>query len=116
MAWWPTSFGELRETAQVNEWLQIGETRGYCLVQMAWMFGWLRSLLAKLGGSESASNAWVEPSNSITRAIITGSVPVLPAIAAVRTDTDLLPLPQKVTVPATRTAQRVRRRRAGRAA
>lgn len=102
--------------AQVNERLPIGESRGYCLVQMAWMFGWLRNLLARLGGPEGASNAWVEPSNSITRAIMTGAVQGLPALSVAQAQEEVLALPQKVAVPVTRTAQRVRRRRAGRAA
>ncbi|MEO8539677.1 MAG: hypothetical protein ABI577_08045 [bacterium] len=86
---------------------------------MAWMFRWFEGLLAHLRSSESKANAWVEPSNAITRAILSGAVAALPALPLEQEPGDIVPLPQRTTAPAapvTRTAQRVKRRRAGRAA
>ena len=85
---------------------------------MTWMFRWLSVLLSRVRSREGAAsnNAWVEPSNSITRAILSGAVAELPPLPLEKTPAEILPMPQKTAAPATRTAQRVRRRRAGRAA
>ena len=83
---------------------------------MVWKFRWLHSFLARLRGSERASGAgWVEPSNAITRAVMTGSFAELPMSVPLREPAEVVTLPAR-TQPATRTAQRTRRRRAGRAA
>lgn len=87
---------------------------------MAWMFRWLDHLLTRLRPS-SGNDGWVEPGNAITRAILSGAVAQLPAIAAGAaaevTPAEITALPERVQpAPATRTAQRTRRRRAGRAA
>lgn len=89
---------------------------------MAWMFRWLSGLLSRLRSDEhcAAGPAWVEPSNAITRAILGGAVAELPVLAAETLAAEQNEAPQKTpaTAPAivTRTAQRARRRRAGRAA
>lgn len=84
---------------------------------MAWMFRWLNGLLARLrSGERDTSNAWVEPSNAITRAILSGAVSELPPLLAEADPAEVVPLPQRTAAPATRTAARVRRRRATRAA
>jgi len=85
---------------------------------MAWMFRWLTGLLARLrpGDSATSNNAWVEPSNAITRAILNGAVAELPPLFAETEPAEIVPLPQRAPAPATRTAARVRRRRANRAA
>lgn len=103
---------------QVNERLPLSEHRRYCLLPMSWMFRWLTHLVARLRSAESASgsNAWVEPSNAITRAILSGAVAELPPLAPEPTLADVVPMPQRTAAPATRTAARVRRRRATRAA
>lgn len=82
------------------------------------MFRWLGSLLGKFQSSERAAAAWVEPSNAITRAVLTGAVPQLALSEPVRPPAEVTELPERETpaAPATRTAQRTRRRRAGRAA
>ncbi len=84
---------------------------------MAWMFRWLNGLLVRLRSREStANNAWIEPSNAITRAILSGAVAQLPPLFAEVEPAEIVPLPQRMPAPATRTAARVRRRRATRAA
>ena len=85
---------------------------------MSWMFRWLTQLVARLRSAERANgaNAWVEPSNAITRAILSGAVAELPPLLAEVSPAEIVPLPQRPAVPATRTAARVRRRRATRAA
>ena len=87
---------------------------------MSWMFRWLDHLLTRLRPS-SGNEGWVEPGNAITRAILSGAVAQLPAISGAIdpevTPAEITPLPERVQpAPATRTAQRTRRRRAGRAA
>lgn len=83
---------------------------------MAWMFRWLDHLLARFRSSGSRADAgWVEPSNAITRAIMTGAVAKLPLAEPDREPAEVVTLPAR-SQPATRTAQRTRRRRAGRAA
>ncbi len=113
-----------------------------------WMFRWLQRLIARARIAGSADHGWVEPSNAITRAILSSAVPQLPMAATpppVRAESAApalaaRPVAQTVTVatapiaepvhaaievdapertqaqPATRTAQRTRRRRASRAA
>lgn len=86
---------------------------------MAWMFRWLTGLIARLRADEGrgASNAWVEPSNAITRAILAGAVGELPMIAEpAAAEAEIVPMPQRAPAPTSRTAARVRRRRASRAA
>lgn len=86
---------------------------------MAWMFRWLSAFFARFRGDSLSESGWVEPSNAITRAILTGHVPELPAAAAgaepAAVEREPLTLPQR-SPQVTRTAQRTRRRRAGRAA
>ncbi|HQW50976.1 MAG TPA: hypothetical protein PL082_02865 [Tepidiformaceae bacterium] len=83
---------------------------------MSWMFRWLAALLPRLsfGGGETG---WVEPSNSITRTVLSGAAIDLALTEAspVAEPAEVLALPQREQ-PATRTARRTRRRRAGRAA
>lgn len=104
--------------AQVNERLPLGEYQSYCLPPMAWMFRWLNGLLARLRSQQDATggNAWVEPSNAITRAILGGTVAELPLLGTATGQAEIVEMPQRTAVPATRTAARVRRRRATRAA
>lgn len=87
---------------------------------MAWMFRWLNGLVARLrsNGGAGSNNDWVEPSNAITRAILSGAIAELPQLAVGITEAEILPMPQRPAAapPATRTAARVRRRRATRAA
>ena len=86
---------------------------------MAWMLRWWQALLAKLQ-SRDADLRWVEPGNAITRAILSGAVPPLPAarseapVAPAGADESTPPPPAVETEaePAVPT----RRRRAGRAA
>ena len=49
---------------------------------MSWMFRWLDVLLSRLPRSRDAGDKWVEPSNAITRAIMSASF-ALPAAAVV---------------------------------
>lgn len=84
---------------------------------MSWMFRWLSALLSRFRFGGETDAGWVEPSNAVTRAVL-GTTPLeLPAtvIEPVHAPAPVLPLPQRVQ-PATRTAQRTRRRRASRAA
>jgi hypothetical protein len=85
---------------------------------MTWMFRWLSVLLSRVRPREgtASNNAWVEPSNAITRAILSGAVAELPPLPLEQAPGEIVPMTQKTAAPATRTAQRVRRRRAGRAA
>ena len=84
---------------------------------MAWMFAWLRHLLSILPGFRDSEAGWVEPSNSITRAVLSPAAIALPEVGdePSRTPAEIVTLPARPQ-PATRTAQRTRRRRAGRAA
>ena len=52
---------------------------------MSWMFRWLERLVARLRVSDSTDAKWIEPSNAITRAILSGPLlqPALPAPAKV---------------------------------
>jgi hypothetical protein len=80
------------------------------------MFRWLHALLGSRN-SGAADPKWVEPSNAITRAVLGGMPLASLAVASApeaSDDTTLPERPQPAVV--TRTAQRVRRRRAGRAA
>jgi hypothetical protein len=104
------------------------------------MFRWLDQLLSRLRRDNSEHHAfergWVEPSNAITRAILSGAVTQLaintltsppagraePAVARVATP-EHSPVIAETPEPAqdkpglvSRTARRARRRRAGRAA
>jgi hypothetical protein len=100
-----------------------------------WMFRWLQRLFAhRATATANDDPRWVEPSNAITRAILSGLVselprmgePVAPAAPAVSDAVTSTPEPavvedspaaeRPVAQPATRTAQRSRRRRASRAA
>ena len=89
------------------------------------MFRWLEHLVARFRSAESAPAGWVEPSNAITRAVLAGAVAALPALTVdlnleVEAEADdVTAMPDRAlpaAAPATRTAQRTRRRRAGRAA
>ena len=110
------------------------------------MFRWLDQLFSRLRRESSEHHAfergWVEPSNAITRAILSGSVPPLaitmpreePALAqaatpapepamqptpVMETSAEILESPEPARATPgflTRTAQRARRRRATRAA
>jgi hypothetical protein len=84
---------------------------------MSWMFRWLEHFVARFRSAESAPAGWVEPSNAITRAVLSGTVAPLPlaAIEPQPVPAEVVDLPARAQ-PATRTAQRTRRRRAGRAA
>lgn len=85
---------------------------------MAWMSRWLTHLLARFGGTETGTH-WVEPSNAITRAVLSGQVPEL-ATAVVVTEPAVeeaeLPLPAEEEQPVAPAAQRSGRRRSRRAA
>ncbi len=83
---------------------------------MSWMFRLLSAILARLRGGDGDAG-WVEPSNAVTRAVLGGAPLELPAtvVEPARTPARVLPMPQRAQ-PATRTAQRTRRRRASRAA
>ena len=105
---------------------------------MSWMFRWLERLVSHLRSPEGADPKWVEPSNAITRAILAGaaahlsakpihasatvSEPVLAPAAAVAVAAPEVAESEDTleraaaAAPVTRTAQRSRRRRAGRAA
>ncbi|WP_322796626.1 hypothetical protein [Tepidiforma sp.] len=88
---------------------------------MAWIIRWWRALLDRVlhrGGDD----AWVEPWNAITRAVLgQAPAPVLPPVAPTavvrreRRTASVIAI-QSRQQPVTRTAQRVRRRRAARAA
>ena len=106
---------------------------------MSWMLRLLERLVARPRASESAASKWVEPSNAITRAIISGAllqpalaapartaaiaaaptaVPALPQpeVAAIVAEPEAVEAPERAAATVTRTAQRSRRRRASRAA
>jgi hypothetical protein len=103
---------------------------------MSWMFRWLERLVARLRVSDSTDAKWIEPSNAITRAILSGALlqPALPApakvaaaaspaatlqqpeVAATVAEPEVVETPDRAAATVTRTAQRSRRRRAGRAA
>jgi len=82
---------------------------------MLWTFRWLEHLLARFRRSEGDDAGWVEPSNSITRAVMSGAVSGLALSVPEPTPAEVVEIPSREQ-PATRTAQRTRRRRAGRAA
>lgn len=85
---------------------------------MAWMFRWLQHIIAHLPFSRDPEAGWVEPSNSITRAVLSPTTLALPEVAPAlpeRAPAEIVTLPARPQ-PATRTAQRTRRRRATRAA
>ncbi len=73
-------------------------------------------MLARLRGGDGDAG-WVEPSNAVTRAVLGGAPLELLATVIERapSPSPVLPMPQRAQ-PATRTAQRTRRRRASRAA
>jgi hypothetical protein len=97
-----------------------------------WMFRWLQRLFAARQQPGHANDPrWVEPSNAITRAILSGLVSPLPNVATgepvlrASQASETVPAVQapevagperSVAQPVTRTAQRSRRRRASRAA
>ena len=111
---------------------------------MSWLFRLLDHVLGRFRAAEAAGEdpKWVEPSNAITRAVLSGNIcqllsnstvavapsidamvpaPLVPAAESV--EPRLEPATEAEEVPArtaaaivTRTAQRVRRRRATRAA
>lgn len=84
---------------------------------MAWMFRWLQHLIAWLPFSREPEAGWIEPSNEITRAVLSAQAITLPQVVE-----DPEPTPAEIVQlsarpqPATRTAKRARRRRASRAA
>lgn len=81
------------------------------------MFRWLSAFLSRLPFRGDGEGGWVEPSNAVTRAVL-GSVPLdLPMVESepAAQPGRVVELPQRAQ-PATRTARRTRRRRAGRAA
>jgi hypothetical protein len=81
------------------------------------MFRWLSAILSHLPFRGDGETGWVEPSNAVTRAVL-GGVPLALPLAEgepVRPPAPVVELPQR-SQPATRTAQRTRRRRASRAA
>lgn len=84
---------------------------------MSWMFRWLSAILSHLPFRGDDEAGWVEPSNAVTRAVLGGVPLALPIAEASPTHqpAPVVELPQR-SQPATRTAQRTRRRRAGRAA
>ncbi|MEJ5222091.1 MAG: hypothetical protein WHT63_08810 [Tepidiforma sp.] len=86
---------------------------------MAWLIRLFRSLVDALL-RRSHGDAWVEPSNAITRAVLTAPAsislpPIEPPVRRQRRTASIIALNARQQ-PATRTAQRVRRRRASRAA
>lgn len=84
---------------------------------MSWMFRWLSALLSHLALRKDSDAGWVEPSNAVTRAVL-GGVPLALPLAETepaRQPAPVVDMPQR-SQPATRTAQRTRRRRASRAA
>ncbi len=106
---------------------------------MSWMFSWLENLLARMRrdaqGPHALEKGWVEPSNAITRAVLSGAVaryavaevqqPAAPVVVqvtyAVETPVAETAVPEPQTDRAeepivVRTARRLRRRRATRAA
>ncbi|MCL4240993.1 MAG: hypothetical protein KJ048_06525 [Dehalococcoidia bacterium] len=84
---------------------------------MSWMFRWLSALLSRLSLRSDSEAGWVEPSNAVTRAVLGGVPLALPVSTGAPTTgpAPVVELPQRAQ-PATRTAQRTRRRRASRAA
>lgn len=84
---------------------------------MAWMFRWLQHLIASLPFSREPEAGWIEPSNEITRAVLSAQAITLPQVVEEReaTPAEIVQLPARPQ-PATRTAKRTRRRRASRAA
>lgn len=42
---------------------------------MAWMLRWWQAILSALQGNDRELHGWVEPSNAITRAILTAPLP-----------------------------------------
>ncbi|PWB43311.1 MAG: hypothetical protein C3F10_11510 [Dehalococcoidia bacterium] len=84
---------------------------------MSWMFRWLSAILSHLPFRGDDEAGWVEPSNAVTRAVLGGVPLALPIAEAspIHQPAPVVELPQR-SQPATRTAQRTRRRRAGRAA
>lgn len=83
---------------------------------MAWMFRFLQHIIASLPFSRDPEAGWVEPSNLITRAVLSPAAIELPEVVfePVRL-AEIVTLPARPQ-PATRTAKRTRRRRATRAA
>ncbi len=86
---------------------------------MAWFIRLFRSLLDALL-RRSNEDAWVEPSNAITRAVLTAPAsiclpPVEPPVRRKHRAAGIIALNARQQPP-TRTAQRIRRRRASRAA
>jgi len=84
---------------------------------MSWMFRWLETLVARLPRVRGASDSWVEPSNAITRAILSTSLAPRPAMAptvavAEEVSTEIA----APAVPQTRTGRLLRRERSGGAA
>ena len=84
---------------------------------MAWMFRWLQHLIAPLPFSREPEAGWIEPSNEITRAVLSAQAITLPQVVEdpEPTPAEIVQLPARPQ-PATRTAKRTRRRRASRAA
>ncbi len=86
---------------------------------MAWLLRALRALIDTLL-RRSSEDAWVEPSNAITRAVLSPAAeialpPIEPPVRRARRTASVIALNARQQ-PVTRTAQRVRRRRAARAA
>jgi hypothetical protein len=79
------------------------------------MFNWLQHLVTRFGRSGGADSGWVEPSNSITRAVMSGAMRGLALSLPEPEPVEVVEIPTR-DQPVTRTARRTRRRRAGRAA
>ncbi|MGE0598514.1 MAG: hypothetical protein AB7J35_01645 [Dehalococcoidia bacterium] len=82
---------------------------------MSWTFRWLQHFLGLFRRSADSESGWVEPSNAITRAVMSGSVSGLSLSVPEPEPAEVVAIPEREQ-PATRTAQRTRRRRASRAA
>lgn len=82
---------------------------------MSWTFRWLEHFLALFRRSGGSDANWVEPSNAITRAVMSGAISGLALSVPEPELAEVVEIPTREQ-PATRTAQRTRRRRAGRAA
>ena len=80
------------------------------------MFRWLELLVARLPRARGAGDGWVEPSNAITRAILSNSVAPLPAVTPTVAVAEEAAEVAPPAVPETRPGRRTRRRRSARAA
>ncbi|MGE3075708.1 MAG: hypothetical protein AB7N24_18480 [Dehalococcoidia bacterium] len=82
---------------------------------MSLTFRWLSHLLGLFRRSDDVDGGWVEPSNAITRAVMSGSMSGLSLSVPEPEPAEVVAIPEREQ-PTTRTAQRTRRRRASRAA